>query len=158
MELRRRGMSFPQIARAMNISTAGAYRLCELQLIDQKQRTRCGGRFEVIVRPALIPSLAAMFEAQGGHGPDCLSLAEFVGEIVESAIVDFRALKVERDFTPAAVLRMPSPKRQLKVNDQKRAHILELRRSEKLSSAELAARFSVSQTTVKRVLREASNG
>lgn len=105
--------------------------------------------FVVRVRKNLLPSLVEMHQA--ARAQEQLPLESFLAEVIESAIVDFRASKVQRDFIPG-----PEPKalkgKQRKISPEGLRAVLQLRGQ--ISIPALAQRFHVGETTMRKLLKD----
>lgn len=87
--LRKSGYTYKEISEKLGVSIHWAYALSNRNYLNDNF-----SHFTVSVRPPLRRSLQEMYVAQGGHGPNEFSLGQYISEIVENAIVDFRARKI----------------------------------------------------------------
>ena len=93
LTLRRRGLTFEKIGKALGFTKTRARILCCYAVNPEAPiPQRVGVRFEIFVRPTLLESLRDMYRAaQTGKSDDSLSLGAFIGELVEVAVIDYRS-------------------------------------------------------------------
>jgi transposase-like protein len=113
LALRKTGMTFQRIGETLHMSKARArviatYTTNSEVVVEQ----RVAVRFEVFVKPSLLESLRQMYQAANGGtmGANVQSVSAFASELLECAIIDFRAKQnAIRDFLPLSPLASESP-------------------------------------------------
>jgi transposase-like protein len=162
--LRRRGLTFARIGKALGFSKARArYLCCYAANPTAPAPMRVTARFEVCIRPSLLQSLQDMFRAAntGRTGEDTLSLSTFISEVVECQIIDFRAKQKNiRDLLPLSPAPVPPIPPRLAYEHQLSPRDVEkmrsLLRSGELKIGAVAERFGVAQSTIWRELNHAN--
>jgi hypothetical protein len=149
-QLRQEGLSYLQIGRTMGISQGRVRSLCNAT-----------NRFEISVRGCLLRDLSEMFSIARGSGPGQQSLEQFVGELVEIQIIDFRTRKISsKDLLPLGQIPTPLiPVRTHRglLNQIEVAKARQLVESGTLNVSTAAKRFHCCSNTVARALSQ-TNG
>jgi transposase-like protein len=156
--LREAGLSFPQIAREMNVSEARARQICNRKYLEMGS-PRATNLFEVSVRACLLKDLSEMFSIARGSGPGQQSFESFCSELIECAVIDFRTRKIDRDTLPLGLIPTPTiPVRTHRglLSETEVAKVQHLVGSGTMNIPAAAKRFHCCSNTVARALSQAN--
>ena len=83
LAMRRRGLLYRQIGAAMGVTGSRARTLCNYRP-PAPHGNRIGCRFEIVVRPELLPALRGLYFQQQRHEPENdFEIAEYLSEKIE---------------------------------------------------------------------------
>jgi hypothetical protein len=125
-------------------------------------RRQPSAKLTISIRRNFLADFKAMFDAANGGriGADILSISAFAAEILECAIIDFRAKKARlTEMLPLATTAPPpriAPKPKLSRKDVQTIRMLI--RTRELNQVSAARRFKVNQSTVSHLLHGNENG
>jgi predicted XRE-type DNA-binding protein len=159
---RHRAFGYERISEMLKVSKTSVFRICNGNS-DTASEKATNGRIEIQIRRPLLQSLHEMFQTSNGLDAERGDLAQFVAEIVETAVAAYRASR------HLAITPLVSPKpdeTEMSLKRFKYQRILSPRDIEQihnlfrsgLRQSAIASRFGVGQSTVSRHLDGTAHG